>query len=185
MFTSPLFNIVGIDPGNNLGVSIIAVDSNDFSIQHITSFTIRLESHIPNDSSNTLLDKWYVIEKYIINLLDTYNPLVVGMESAFLNSRFPKAVINLSSYTTMIEFTISKYSYNLIKIWKYPPKYIKKIVSTGNADKLDMLHSVSSIKEIKQHIDLYNVTEHEVDATAIAYVVLDEIRKNPYTLLCV
>ena len=41
---------------------------------------------------------------------------------------------------------------------------------------------MSNNKEINKHIDLVDRTEHEVDATAIAYTALLEIRKYPYVL---
>ena len=36
--------------------------------------------------------------------------------------------------------------------------------------------------EVSKHIDFTTRTEHEVDATAIAYTALLEVRKYPYVL---
>lgn len=170
-------NIIGLDPGNNLGVSVIEVDSSDLTIKNILTRRYILDKHVGNEP----LLKWNLIENIISSLLSDFNPYIVAMESAFLNVRYPKAIITLGAYTTILELTISKYL-NSNRIFKYPPKYIKKILGTGNADKVDMMKNVSSIKELNNKIDVTIISEHEIDATAIAYTALLEVRKYPYVL---
>ena len=45
-----------------------------------------------------------------------------------------------------------------------------------------MLNFMTSIPEIRSIADLYGRTEHEIDATAIAYTALKEVRQYPYIL---
>lgn len=175
---SNTFNIMGLDPGSNLGVSILSIDANKLSIEAIDTTRFVLASYsVDNDN---MLDRWIALESIIKDIVLEYNPIIVGMEAAFMNQHYPKAVMVLTSYTTIIDKTL--YSLGCNKVFRYPPKYIKKIVASGTADKLDMLHSVTSIKEISSKINLYDKTEHEVDATAIAYTVLLEVRDYPYVL---
>lgn len=178
---SDSITILGLDPGNNLGVSIVHVDSTTLNIVGIETKTYVLEKYIPNNSENIMLDKWIVLENIIKYLSETYQPYVVGMEAAFLNLKFPKAIINLGSYTTIIEMSLNKYN-RYVKLFKYAPKYVKKSVGCGDADKLAMLNFMTSIPEIKNVVNLYGRTEHEVDATAIAYTALKEVRQYPYIL---
>lgn len=176
-----VLNIVGIDPGNNLGVSVISIDCMSLDIVGIVTATYVLDRYINKDSSTATLDKWLVLENIIKDISYTYRPSIVGMESAFLNLRFPKAIITLGSYTTVIEMAINKYN-RYTKLFKYAPKYIKKIVGVGDADKEAMLRYMSNHIEVSKHIDFTTRTEHEVDATAIAYTALLEVRKYPYVL---
>lgn len=176
------FNIIGIDPGNNLGVSILTIDSKTFNIINIRTHIFVLEDY----SSSIILDKkisklYYitnVIPSYLYNL---YNPKAIGIETAFLNTRFPKAVMHLSQYVGNLDLSFRSLD-SFIKIFKYPPKYIKGIISTGDANKNDMLIGISKIKELKDILDYSKLTEHEIDAIAIAYVTLQEIRKYPLVL---
>ena len=175
------FNIVGMDPGNNLGLSVLEIDSNTLKILSIRTYRYILDRQIDNDTDNVSLSKWNLIQEIVSAIASTYNPLIVAMESAFLNIRFPKAIITLGSYTTVLEMSWSNYiSSN--RFFKYPPKYIKKIVGKGDADKLDMMKNISSIEELNQHLDVTSLSEHEIDATAIAYTALLEVRSYPYVL---
>lgn len=175
------FNIVGMDPGNNLGLSVLEIDSNTLKILSIRTYRYILDRQIDNDTDNVSLSKWNLIQEIVTAIASTYNPLIVAMESAFLNIRFPKAIITLGSYTTVLEMSWSNYiSPN--RFFKYPPKYIKKIVGKGDADKLDMMKNISSIEELNQHLDVTSLSEHEIDATAIAYTALLEVRSYPYVL---
>ena len=176
-----VFNVLGLDPGNNLGVSILSVNCVTLEIVGIHTFTCVLDKFIDKDNSNIMLEKWLVLEDIVRDLSSNYRPSIVGMEAAFLNLRYPKAIITLGSYTTILEMCLHKYN-RYVKVFKYAPKYVKKTVGVGYADKEDMLNYMSNNKEINKHIDLVDRTEHEVDATAIAYTALLEIRKYPYVL---
>jgi Holliday junction resolvasome RuvABC endonuclease subunit len=179
-----LINILTIDPGNNIGVSIITVDVRDFSIVNIETRLYVLENLIPvmDDNFNKLLYKLSVIQDIVTDLYVAYNPIALGVETSFLNTRFPKAVLQLSQYVAVIEHTM--YTLNTrIKMFRYMPRYIKRILGAGgSADKDDMMVTMSAIDELTNHINPYILSEHEVDAIAIGYTVLMEIREFPYIL---
>ncbi|MGE3593076.1 MAG: hypothetical protein AB7G52_11385, partial [Arcobacter sp.] len=101
------------------------------------------------------------------------------------NSRFPKAVMQLSQYTAIIEMSINSIN-SFIKIFKYAPRYIiSNVGAGGNANKEDMLSNILTIGELMVHIDVKNMSEHEIDAVAIAYTTLKEIRTYPMIMYAV
>lgn len=162
--------LLGIDPGTNLGLSIIELDSM-FNILSIKTITYIQKEPI-------MFKRLYNLSYYIHKILEAYQPVLVGMEAAFMHAKYPKAVIVLTEYITTIETTIRNFN-SFTKIYKYPPKFVKSMfTSSGIANKEDMLYSLNNILEIRDKIDLSNVTEHEVDATAIAYTALADLRKD-------
>lgn len=174
------FNIIGIDPGNNLGVSVFTLDTN-LNIKSITTHFRFLEDYPSALTEDKKLARLIYLQQLPYHLVNLYNPIAVGMETAFMNSRFPTAVMALSQYVSTIELNFINAN-SFIKFFKYPPKYIKKFINTGDANKKDMLAGIKKIKEITDVLDLNNKTEHEIDATAIAYVTLQEIRLYPLVL---
>lgn len=175
------FNIIGIDPGNNLGVSIYTLDSITFAIRNITTRTYVLNNLAEDEFG---VSRLLALSKLVHDLNSEFQPLAVGIESAFMNFRFPKAIINLSQYVGLIELEFVKAN-KYIKVFKYAPKYIKSIIVKGDANKSDMLSGVRAIDEVARHLDFNNVTEHSIDATAIGYVTLTDLRNYPWILLTI
>lgn len=172
------FSLLGIDPGNNLGISCFTINSN-FEITEIETRLIKLSNNILEHETN--IDRLNFLNNYLTYLYNFYRPSVIGVESAFMNTKFATAIIQLTQYVTIIEQTF----FNLdpfIKLYKYPPKYVKSMIATGDADKNDVLSGVSRIKEITKLINVNTLSEHEIDATAIAYTLLSDIRKYPVLL---
>ena len=178
-------NIMSIDPGTNMGISIISVSVPDLKIQGITTSSIDLSTlTTPNELQDNLLLRTQKIQIIIRNIMDTYHPRVLAMEAAFVNVRFPRSVIYLSHYISAINLTITEAD-PFIKIFNYPPKKVKATVSGGTATKEDMMSAVSAIKEITSCIDPTKLTEHEVDSIAIGYTYIKELRDNPVLMLMI
>ncbi len=179
-----LINIIAIDPGNNIGVAIFTIDVRDFSIVSIETKLFILENIIGplDDDFNKLLYKLNIIQTIVTDLYTAYDPIALGVETSFLNTRFPKAVMQLSQYVAVIEHTM--YVLNTrIKLFRYMPRYIKREIGAGgSADKDDMMITVSALEEVTDLINPYVLSEHEVDAIAIAYTMLLEIRRYPFIL---
>ena len=176
-------NILSIDPGTNMGVTITTISVPDLKIVNIDTTVIDLSVYAANDPLNkNLLLRLNVIKDFIYHMMITYNPHILAMEAAFVNSRFPKSVMYLSQYIAAIEMTV--YECNpYIRIFNYPPKLVKRIVNAGGkADKDDMKIAVSNISEIAQCVDVTYVSEHEVDSIAIGYTLIQELRDYPYLL---
>ena len=179
------FNILSFDPGNNLGVCILSIDVETLNIINIETRTVVLDTYVSNLLQDRSLHKLNFLHTVVNSLLDGYNPVAVGMETAFLNVRFPKAVTTLSQLTGVIDLAVLQYN-PFIKMFKFAPKYIKAMASgKGNSDKDGMLAAANDNLEIKNLIDPNMLTEHEVDAIMIGYTVLLEIRKYPMTLCLV
>lgn len=179
------FNILSFDPGNNLGVCIMSIDVKTFKIISIETRTVVLDTYVPNDVPDRSLYKLNFLHGVVNSLLDGYKPVAVGMETAFLNVRFPKAVTTLSQITGVIDLAVLQYN-PFIKMYKYAPKYIKAIASgKGTSDKDGMMLAANNNTEISSLINPNLLTEHEVDAIMIGYTTLLEIRKYPMVLCLV
>lgn len=176
-------NLIAIDPGNNIGVSIYTIDLLTFSIVNITTRLYILENFVNEDNNNAkLLMKLNIISSIVNELCIVFKPSAFAIETAFLNMRFPKAAIQLSQYVGVIEHTVSTYN-KFIKMFRYMPKYVKKYVNAGgDAGKDDMTIALNNIPEITQFIQPELLSEHEVDATSIGYVMLEELRRYPFLL---
>lgn len=176
------YTIIGIDPGNNLGIGILHIDIDTNEIVRIESRTYVLDNYVENDSYTVLLDRTIKLREIVIGLVETYRPILFCIEAAFMNSRFPKSVIQLSQYVGTIELTI-RTTNPWCKILKFPPKYIKaRCGAGGNADKNDMKTNLQAIPAISNIIDLTYISEHGVDSLAMAYVGYLEIQDNPFIL---
>lgn len=174
-----VFNIIGFDPGKNLGFSNITVDSNTFNIVDIETRIYYLDTMIYSPCS--MFNKLEYLSSIVNSLLLEKRPILVGMEQVFKH-RFANAVIQLAQYTCTIEYVVRAYD-PYLRFMTYPPKVVKKLIgATGDADKHKMLHTIQSIPDINPFIKS-NITEHEVDAIAIAYITLQYFKKIPEILL--
>ncbi len=178
-----MINIVAIDPGSNTGVSVYSLDPNTLTILNVETFLFTLDNYIVvDDKEDRMLEKLLMLNSICEWLSTTYQPVALMAEAAFLNVRFPKAVMHLSQYIATIELSFKRLNPRL-KIFRYPPKYIKKVVgATGSADKDLMTKTVNSISEITNFVNPLVVSEHEVDALAIGYVGIGELKTYPHLL---
>lgn len=179
-------NILSIDPGTNMGVTIYTVSVPDLTIVNVVTTVIDLSNHTTDDPlSKNLLLRIQIIQSYIREIMIAYQPHILAMEAAFVNSRFPKSVMYLSQYIAAIELTVTEYN-PFIKIFNYAPKMVKSVVSkNGKADKNDITNALLGIGEISSKIDVTYVSEHEADSIAIGYVCVLELRSNPVLLLMI
>ena len=178
-----MFNIIGIDPGNNTGVSIISIDEISMEIISIETKTIVLEVY----SDGGLHNRTTYLYDYIYNLMLAYDPIMVCLESSFLNIRFPKAVLQLSQYINSIKLAINHVN-KYCTIRDYPPKLVKKIFSnSGNSDKDAMLSAMRN-HVVVNYINIDMLSEHEVDSLAIGYLGYEELKNEPLlpyiTIMC-
>lgn len=174
--------ILGIDPGTNTGISIMEI-TESLEIVKIDTFSINLSNYIIDTLSNfeKEADRLIALEESLKEILEKYNPQLIGMENAFFNKKFPLSGLKLSSFLGVIMMTVRKHN-KQTKIYKLQPKYIKSVVSTGNAYKDDMLEAVRDNIELGKHLDIDKETEHSIDAVAISYSVKKLLEKYPYVL---
>jgi Holliday junction resolvasome RuvABC endonuclease subunit len=183
MENTNIFNIIGIDPGNNLGVAIYSIDCENNKIVKINTFKKVLDNLNDINSDKTIF-RLTNLQKVIREIILEYKPVMVGIETAFLNKKYPLAVIQLSQYTAIIEMTILAIN-PFIKIGKFAPKKIKMFSGSATANKDDMLELINGIVELQPYLNTTNLSEHEIDAVAIGYIVLNQIRENPLILLTI
>lgn len=179
------FNIMAFDPGTTtIGVSIYRINAHDLSIMDIETTLIDLNiGFIEIDLVDNLLNRLYRLNLRVKELIHYYQPKLVGIEASFYFKMRPMAYGPLSQSIMAIELAIQYVNPN-IRIFKFPPKTIKKIATdVGSADKDDVLSGIANIQEIANKINPYLLSEHEVDSLAINYTLLDYIRYNQVILL--
>lgn len=136
-----MFTILGIDPGNNTGLAIIRIDENTLEIQDVKTLTLLLGNLIPTDVNNYYLRRKLTLISYLDNINKDFGIDVAGLETAFVNTKFPKSAITLSDYISCIELKLYDISPR-IKLYKFPPKSVKALVgATGDATKEDMFNN--------------------------------------------
>ena len=166
--------LVSVDPGT-VTIGVAVWDINDtLTIDRLTSFTVYIPEFLP---LNKRLDLIYHTFKDIF--MDT-EPFQLAHESGFINRFRPQAYgpIYTTIYLIKQAYTETIGDYGM---FAYPPKMVKAVVSKGTADKNDMLKAVNSIKELQPFITAKE-TEHEIDAMAIGYTHLLNIRNYPEIL---
>lgn len=174
-----LFNVISFDPGKNLGFCKMSVDPLTFQILNVESRTYYLDDKIY--SPFAMFNKLEYLSQIVRSVLLESKPIIVGMEQVFKH-RFANAVIQLAQYTATIEYNVRTFDPYML-FCTYPPKAVKRAIgATGDADKYKMLETVSKIQDIKPFIRS-DVTDHEVDAIAIAYIALQDFKKYPQLLL--
>lgn len=176
------FNILAIDPGNNIGISVLTINAITFEIVNIETSTYILSNYINDETDDTLLARCLYLNNLLDSILEYYKPTLVVFEEAFMNVRFPKSIIQLSQYINTIKNTI-KLNNPWTKILSYPPKYIKKYVGAGgSAEKDDMRTNLKKIPEISKLINLDDLTEHSIDSISIGYVGYNEVKEYKHLL---
>jgi len=177
-------NLISIDPGTNIGISIYQLSVPDLKIINIETLCIELSYF--NNSENAeinMLSRMIYLDNYIKLMINEYNPHIIAMEAAFVNGRFPRSGMMLSKYIATIEMAIRAIN-PYIPIYRYAPKMIKMIIGAkGTADKDAMTKAVDKIEEITAYIDPKQLTEHEVDSLAIGYITIGMMRNDPLSLI--
>lgn len=172
-------NIIGIDPGTNTGVSVITIDDN-FNVIDLKTYCLVLP--LTTFELSRTYSKLKFLYDNVYSILNHYRPFSIGIEMPFQH-RFANAVIQLSQYLATIETAILNTNPYVIN-YRYPPKMVKKLIgATGGGDKLAVFKAVSKIEEMKELFLSQPRTEHEADATAIAYITLEDLKKYPHKLI--
>jgi len=166
--------LVSVDPGTvTCGVAVWDLNK-DFTIDKMRSFTIYINGDMELDRRMGLLYKMF--KQFFIE----EEPFQLAHETGFINRFRPQAYGPI--YTTIylirkaFSDTVSDYG-----LFGYPPKMVKSVVSIGTAGKDDMLAAVTSINELKSFIT-GKESEHEIDAIAIGYTHILNIRMYPEIL---
>lgn len=170
--------MVSVDPGTSTcGVAIW--DINDkFEIVSLNSLTIKVNTDIYLDT------RILTVYDLLLNIFKEEKPMVLVHESGFIDRFRPQAYGPIYATIFIIRNSFRKYmeTVNDDYIFQYPPKMVKALMSTGEAGKLDMLKAVKDNKELSPFLTDVE-SEHAIDAIAIGYTHLTNLRFMPELLL--
>lgn len=172
--------IMGIDPGSrNLGVAIMEIDIDTLEIIDIIPIPISLNKYLINNyKTSHLYSRLTVLRREFEDIIDTFNPIAVAVESGFINPKMPGAVIPLANVLAIMTNVILENDTDTMII-EYPPSIIKKTIGANPVgNKSPVLEAISNNEEIKEIVDIDLLTEHNVDSIAIAYTLLVNLRKE-------
>lgn len=177
------FTIMAIDPGNNMGICIAEIDGATQTLKVIESITLVIDKALKfNDYTLwQRFTKWELTEFYLDDvltpLLNHHNVDAVIFESAF-HAASIVAYEALLFYGRVIKDVSMEYDYEIL-IESKTPSNIKKInkVDGRSGDKNLMTDAVRNNPQIilPEHIVLDDLTEHAIDAIAIAYSVVHDM----------
>ena len=163
--------LLSIDPGTvTCGICIMDIDIPSFKVVNINTTTLYINNELDLET------RLVTLYNYIRNLVIEIQPEQFAHEAGFINRFRPQAYgpiyaaifMMRKAYRDVLPFN---------NMFSYPPKSVKAVMSTGTAGKDDMLLAVTKNKELKRFITGYE-TEHEIDAIAIGYTHLLNIRNN-------
>lgn len=180
-------SIVGIDPGSEtLGLSIIEFDIETLIITRSTAKTFTGSKMFEQDNWMSCMHgartaRIHAHKKNLIEQFSSIDPVAIACESPFYNPRRPNAYGVLVETLSMIRQAVMEYD-----PWKWlylidPPTVKKSVGAAGNADKEKMFVALSNLTELKLDKPIETYDEHSIDAIAVAYCRLKQMREfvNP------
>lgn len=175
--SSPIINIVGIDPGSEtLGVAVLSVDVTTMQIvSSIARTYIGSKMAGKNNWIGSLhgdrVGRILAHEDNLLEIFNYYNPLIIVSESPFINTKFPQSGLVLTEVLCSIRRAVMRYS-----IWKElclvdPPTVKKAVGAPGNAQKEVVKEKIMQLTDLNYSGDvpLEYLDEHSIDALAVAY----------------
>jgi len=176
--------VIGIDPGTvYVGVAIIDIDDETGQVCEVESFLVEVNrEYADNPSLSGLDNRLYILSKAIKKVFKNYAPDTVAMEGTFIHSDKASSVIPLSKALQTIEVAALEYN-QFMPIATYPPSIVKKEFSVnGGGDKNSMRDAMGANKVLLQFCTPTEMSEHEIDAVAVAMCHINHLKKNPLML---
>ena len=168
--------MLSVDPGTvTIGIAVWDIDPNTLAIRNIITYTPYVNKDL------NMEHRLFYIRNLFINIVEEHQPYMIAHENAFLHRFRPMAYGPL--YTIISHLREAFFNnFGMYNVYGYSPKSIKMNMIKGNADKDDMYLAVSSNKELSKYVNQYT-DEHQIDAIAIGYTHLINIRKTPELLI--
>ena len=166
--------VVGIDPGSSyLGLCTLWFDSKTFEIVLVQAKTLyggKYKQNLTiNDTFGGTQSMLIGHQRYLTGHFDLVRPLAVFSESPFYNSRMPSAFGSLMKTMEHIKSACMEHDAYMHFATVDPPTAKKAIgVGGGSRDKADMIKGLDK-QTWRDKIVFEEVTEHAVDAVAVAY----------------
>jgi len=172
-----VFNIIGIDPGTTfVGVCVMTVDISTMKITSTIATTLNGLTLSNNEWISEIhgnrFGRILALENALLDIFNTYQPLIIISESPFFGGRMPNAFQALVEVICAIRTAVFKYDQ-----WKelklVPPATVKQaIFCKGNADKFEMKNKILELRQVLNYngdIPLDTLDEHSVDSIAVAF----------------
>lgn len=184
--TSPTqhLNIVGIDPGNNLGLASLSFDleSNLITVHDAITADIDklLETHYPElvDSHGKLLSRTFMVDKVVGKYCNGWEPDFLAHETAFSShgrNRFGNAVESFACLReNILAIRLAAMNYDLgLQIKTVNPNTVKYAVpGAQSSDKSEIKKGLLAKDNVKFLMDTTYLDQHAWDAIAIAYTFI-------------
>lgn len=181
------FKILGIDPGTtDCGICLLECDSETLDIVSIDSRTILSDKiYLPYEEDLLLSHteryiKIKKIQRAFKRVLEEFIPHHIACESPFYHRLHPGAYAPLVEILFTLRDACVDFN-KLLPFYLYEPTLIKKTM-TGKAfaDKDMMRFALETNESITTFLkqDVNNLSEHAVDAIAIAYIHLETLRNK-------
>lgn len=185
-FIPPDFNVLAIDPGTNMGITVVTISMADKHMYVKDSFTLTMDEATRANliHREEVLTRRHSIRDYLqhklTRLLDRYDIDHVIYEAAY-NSRSLVAYDSLVFYGNTISDVCHYYDFDLTYESITPSQVKTNIGVKGNSgDKEAIRNAVARCADIElpQWLHLEDLTEHAVDAIAIAYVAYQQCLRS-------
>lgn len=175
--------IIGIDPGSEtLGVCELRFTPQNYQVTAIKPFTFhasKLEFNLQFfEVHGNRLQRIFALQQALTHLFTQLRPSVIGSESPFMSIRRPQAYGALVEVVSAIQQAVVNYNpYQSLHMVE-PPRVKNAVGAKGNADKDAVRSAMSQNVEIMSTLQtpLSSLDEHSVDATAVAYSILQSYR---------
>lgn len=183
LYLPPKFNVLSIDPGNNMGITISEFDMTNKEMHIIECYTLVVDKVLRTktfDQLNTfdskeLIREW--LEDTLIDLMVEYDVDMVVYEAAY-HSKSLNAYESLLFYGRVIKEATRQYDW-YVDCTSITPSSVKKNIGVkGNSNDKDLVKkAVLSTESIKfdRRIDCDSLTEHAFDSVAIGYYAFSDL----------
>ena len=185
------YGILGIDPGTrDTGVAFMEVDKNNkiLSIEtlNINAFEVWNNKYFTKEASKqdiTVEHRIELILERLTSFIEDKDIHTVAIEGPFFNPKRPGVYAVLLELVALIKAGVSKGDLLKYQLNIYQPQYVKKINGVnktkwpkGTKTKDKVLATMKKVKPITTIIKgtLDDISEHEVDAIAVAYTQLTQ-----------
>jgi Holliday junction resolvasome RuvABC endonuclease subunit len=178
--------LIGIDPGStHMGVSIFDIDDNTLELKNIITYSIDASKVDVNNGLNFhITHRLNYLANTFYNILQEYYPVAITIENPFINRFRPGSVIPLAKNLALIENVTLDFDSSIF-INRISPSEAKNAIGMKGGVNKDSMRDALNRHEIKKYLtkDIDDMTEHEIDATAICLSLYQLVLEFPHYLL--
>ena len=185
--------ICGIDPGTRItGVCFLEINVLNFSYLGARFISIDSEHPVTQEKHSLFFSgvsrRLYSLSKQLSDLLYSYKPNDIAVETPFYNPRGPSAYGALSRCYNAIETASFNYS-RYVRFFGYAPAECKKTLGINTRTTVKGLTTKDIVREFLEresliglNIDYDKLNEHELDALLVARTHAVVLKNNPYVI---